>query len=489
MSPVSSTAFQKCENLTARLLACVAVTEKLNEIYAGMPDEVKSIQTSLIDKIKRAADTELQDAILSAFRKIAYPTFENGRQSIGDETSSETAVSLVELAYLALTQPLKGKIIEGKELSYDALERYVEDVMQIELGESANHSIGTIRDWFRTNPALPMVEDDAILDAIVEGVKRLKIGISNGRVWFKPVHNEPLETGISDEGVAPLLKNEYKVLSWREALENQVKALISQEGEKREGNTVIKKYYEGCYEGAPYRLREVVESPPEEWVDLLKESFIVERTEIIEHGFDVALTPSFIEEEEGKSVEAKVDVVSYTAPLSVRVRVEQGTVEPEEGITPFSAVWRLDVKRDEKVELVAEASGICKSVPLIIRIKKGVVRKRALSNKDVGKALVGIEEIKRSEHLKAIAEGIEADNGCIGSFAIESEEHGRVEAKIERVDSKTAAYMVSEIEGILGATARMDVNVFFEEVIVSEIVFQKLKMLNNAVVFEIKENG
>jgi hypothetical protein len=274
------------------------------------------------------------------------------------------------------------------------------------------------------------------------------------------------------------------VLSWREALENQVKALISQEGEKREGNKVIKKYYEVYYEGAPYRLREVVESHPEEWVDLLKEGFIVERTVIIEHGFDVALTPSFIEVEEGKSVVVKVDVGSYSAPLRVRVSVEQGTVEPEEGITPFSAVWRLDAKRDEKVELVVEASGICKSVPLFIRIKKGVVRMHALSNKDVGKALVGIEEIKRGEHLKAIAEGIEAGKGCIGSFAIESEEHGRVESKIERVDSKTVEYMVSEIEGILGAKARMDVNVFFEEVIVSQIVFQKLKMLNNAVVFE-----
>ncbi|MFZ2071554.1 MAG: DUF499 domain-containing protein [Halobacteriota archaeon] len=493
MSPVSSTAstaFRKCEGLTARLLACEAVAEKLNEIYAGMPDEVKSIQKSLIDKIKRATETEIQDAILSAFRKIAYPKFEYGRQSIGDAQSSETAVSLVEHAYLALTQPLTGKIIEEKELSYDALERYVEDVMRIELGESANHSIGTIRDWFRTNPALPMVEDDAILDAIVRGARRLKIGISNGGVWFKPVHNEPPETGMSDEGVVPLLKNEYKVLSWREALENQVKALISQEGEKREGNKVIKKYYEVYYEEAPYRLREVVESHPDDWLDLVKEGFIVERTEIIEHGFDVALTPSFIEVEEGKSVEIKVDVGSYLEPLSVRVSVEQGTVEPgEEGITPFSAVWRLDAKRDEKVELVVEALGICKSVPLIIRIKKGVIRKHALSNKDVGKTLVGIEEIKSSEHLKAIAEGIEAGNGCIGSFAIESEEHGKVEAKIERVDSKTAEYMVSEIEGILGAKARMDVKVFFEEVSVSEIVFQKLKMLNNSVIFEIKESS
>ena len=38
----------------------------------------------------------------------------------------------------------------------------------------------------------------------------------------------------------------------REALENQVKALISQEGEKREGNKVIKKYYEVYYEAVSY---------------------------------------------------------------------------------------------------------------------------------------------------------------------------------------------------------------------------------------------
>ena len=492
MSPVSSTAFQKCEELTARLLACEAVAEKLTEIYAGMPDEVKSIQKSLIDKIKRAAETELQDAILSAFKKIAYPKFENGRQSIGDAQSSETAVSLVEHAYLALTQPLIGKIIEEKELSYDALERYVEDVMQIKLGESANHShsIGTIRDWFRTNPALPMVEDDAILDAIVEGAKRLKIGISDGSggVWFKPVHNEPPETGVKDEGVVPLLKNEYKVLSWREALENQVKALISQEGEKREGNKVIKKYYEVYYEGTPYRLREVVESP-EDWVDLVKEGFIVERTEILEHGFDVTLTPSFVEMEESGPIKVKIDVVSYLEPLNVKLSVERGTVEPEEGITPFSAVWRLDAKRDEQIGLVAEALGIHKSVQLVIRIKKGVIKKRELSHEDVGKTLVGIEEIKSSEHLKAIAEGVEASNGCIGSFAIESEEHGKVEAKIERVDSKTADYMLSEIEEILGAKAKMDVKVLFEEVSISEIVFQKLKMLNKSVIFEIKESS
>ena len=293
---------------------------------------------------------------------------------------------------------------------------------------------------------------------------------------------------MKDEGVVPLLKNEYKVLSWREALENQVKALISQEGEKREGNKVIKKYYEVYYEGTPYRLREVVESP-EDWVDLVKEGFIVERTEILEHGFDVTLTPSFVEIEEGGPIKVKIDVVSYLEPLNVKLSVERGTVEPEEGITPFSAVWRLDAKRDEQIELVAEALGIHKSVQLVIRIKKGVIKKRELSHEDVGKTLVGIEEIKSSEHLKAIAEGVEASNGCIGSFAIESEEHGKVEAKIERVDSKTAEYMLSEIEEILGAKAKMDVKVLFEEVSISEIVFQKLKMLNKSVIFEIKESS
>jgi hypothetical protein len=105
----------------------------------------------------------------------------------------------------------------------------------------------------------------------------------------------------------------------------------------------------------------------------------------------------------------------------------------------------------------------------------------------VGKALEGIKEIKSREHLKAVAEGIEAGNSCIGSFAVESEEHGTVKAKIEDVDSKTAEYLVSEIESILGAQARMDVNVLFEKLDISEIVFQKLKMLNNSVIFELKE--
>ena len=49
--------------------------------------------------------------------------------------------------------------------------------------------------------------------------------------------------------------------------------------------------------------------------------------------------------------------------------------------------------------------------------------------------------------------------------------------------------MLSEIEEILGAKAKMDVKVFFEEVSISEIVFQKLKMLNKSVIFEIKESS
>jgi predicted AAA+ superfamily ATPase len=377
MYPGSRAAFGKCEDLTARLLACEAVAEKLNEIYAGMPNEVKSIQKSLVDKIKSAAETELQDAILSAFRSIAYPHFEDGRQIIGEAQSSETAVSLVEHAYLALNQPLTGKIIE--ELSYDTLKRYVEDVMQIELGASANHSIGTIRDWFRTNPALPMIEDDALNDAITEGARGLKLGISNGNVWFKPVRSKPPESGVHDEGVVPLLKNEYKVLSWQEALDKQVKGLLSQEGEEREGNRVIKRYHEVYYENTPYRLREVVDRHPDEWFDLVKEGFIVLRSEIIEHGFDVRLTPSFVEVEEDKSVEVTVDLRSYSEPLTVKLSVDQGTVEPEEGITPFNAVWNVSAKEDETIELVAEALGFSKAAPLTVRIRKGIIRKAELS--------------------------------------------------------------------------------------------------------------
>lgn len=49
--------------------------------------------------------------------------------------------------------------------------------------------------------------------------------------------------------------------------------------------------------------------------------------------------------------------------------------------------------------------------------------------------------------------------------------------------------MLSEIEEILGAKAKMDVKVLFEEVSISEIVFQKLKMLNKSVIFEIKESS
>ncbi|RZN42180.1 MAG: DUF499 domain-containing protein, partial [Methanophagales archaeon ANME-1-THS] len=279
-----------------------------------------------------------------------------------------------------------------------------------------------------------------------------------------------------------------RVLTWREALDKQVKSLIGREGEKREGNRVIKSYYEVYYENAPYRLKEVVEQNPDEWVDLVKEGFIVERTEVIEHGFDVTLSPSFVEAEKGKTLEIKVDVQSYLEPLRVKLRVAQGAIEPEEGITPFTAVWTLTADRDEKVDLVAEASGVSKIAQLTVRIKKAVVRKAELTPDDIGQLLDGIEEIKSSAHLKAIADCIDASNSCLGSFEIESEQHGRVKADLEKVDAKTAEYMVSEIEGILGARARMDIKVLFEDVVtISEILYQKLKMLNNLVIFTLKK--
>ena len=488
MHPVSDNSYRRCEELTARVLACETVASRLNELYAGMPDEVKSIQKSLVDKIRNASETELQDAILSAFRNIAYPAFSDGRQNIDVARSSESAVSLAEHAYLALQQAMVGKIVE--KMSFEALERYVEDVVDIKLEEDANHSIGTIRDWFRTNPMLPMVEDADVYEAIEEGGKGLKIGISNSDIWFKPVHKQ---VPAREEGYVPEIKGEYKVLSWKKALENQVKKLIGEEIEKKEGIKVIKKYFEVYYEDTPYMLREIVETRPDEWFGLVKDGYIIEREEVIEHGFDITVSPSSIEVDSGEAagVVVKVHVQHYAEPMSVKLIVDRGVIDPAEGKTPFDAVWRLDADKIsesiEKIKLTAEAEGAYKHRELNIRMRKGVVKEPELSGTDVGRALVGICGVRSSENLKIVT-GAVGVYRCSGSIEIQSE-HGGMKVDVEDLESGIAEHTISEIEEILGAFARMNIDVSFDELSISEIIYQKLSRLNNSVMFEIKKSG
>jgi len=72
------------------------------------------------------------------------------------------------------------------------------------------------------------VPKDAILDAIEEGVKKLKIGIrSRGRVNFKKVYTEAPQ--VSEGEAVKILDNNDEVLPWKVALEEQMKNLKRRE--------------------------------------------------------------------------------------------------------------------------------------------------------------------------------------------------------------------------------------------------------------------
>ncbi|HDI75066.1 MAG TPA: DUF499 domain-containing protein, partial [Thermoprotei archaeon] len=228
--------------------------------------------------------------ILAGLNKVAYPSFDTNTHrntfSLADVSMADT---IIESATRALRNIRPAKLYE--ELDFELLE-YLLNQAGINFAESnQTKRVADIIDYFYSNPKLPMVRDEVIKSAILDGVKSLRIGIRKGsRIYFKKVYEcrkpDQCTPPSVEEGEQPhSIELDDVVLPWRTALQEQLEHLKETKEERVAGG--IKRVWHAFYiNGELIPVAEALESFD---LDTLRLSPVVRVVEVIQEGVDVKL--------------------------------------------------------------------------------------------------------------------------------------------------------------------------------------------------------
>lgn len=294
--------------LAKLLLACNMVAEELDSIYTD--SEIRDVMRRKLDKYCKGMDGvegKLVINILAGLNTVAYPSYDERRlQNTFKETSATMADTIVEIAVKTLSSERPPKYYE--ELDFEQLEYMLSQIgIQISSGE-ATRTVSDVIDFFYSNPRLPMVTEKTIKKALLDGVRRLHIGVrSSGRIYFKRVYNctsrQECKPPTIEEGEVPQdLTYSDILLPWRIALLEQLEGLKEVREEKVRGG--IRRVWHAFYiEGDLVPIAKAMEKFE---LDTLRYAPIIRVTEFLEEGVDVKLDKYEIHTTPGEEVAVNV---------------------------------------------------------------------------------------------------------------------------------------------------------------------------------------
>jgi predicted AAA+ superfamily ATPase len=289
-----------------RLIACDDVRSRLDQKYGDKI--VREVMQRKLEEYCRGSEGvegQLLYNILSSLNTVAYPTFKNNRDDI-EKAQAIPGTNIVESALKTLKGVRPQKHYE--ELDFDTLD-YMLRQIGVDLKEGdLERRVREVLDYFYTNPRLPMVSEDQVRTALLEGVRRLSIGVRRGdEIYYKKVVDcrpgECRPPTVVEGNPPPRLQDDDVILPWPKALEEQVKTLRDSDERVEGGIRRIRYYF--YIEGKLYSLREAAKSFD---LDLLRYAPIVKVIEILEEGVDLRLRPQEVKARPGEELEVEVIV-------------------------------------------------------------------------------------------------------------------------------------------------------------------------------------
>jgi predicted AAA+ superfamily ATPase len=230
------------------LIACdevekEGIIDRLSEIFRGKDAEIaKEILRKKLEKYKEGVLERFISSTLNIFDRIAYPDYDEKRltNTVKEVELTPQEDTIITAAEKSLSLTGVGKL--KTDMDFSTLKYYL-DRIGIDISNGEPRTVGTIISYFYSNPRLPAVPKDVILDAIKDGVKKIEIGIrSRGRIYFKKIYTEPPQ--VSEGEAIGMLNDNDEVLPWRIALVEQMKVLkkreLFEEGVRKVEEYVIK---------------------------------------------------------------------------------------------------------------------------------------------------------------------------------------------------------------------------------------------------------
>ena len=338
-----------------KMLAYEEIKDGIDELYQD-EDVRRLVRSKLESHIKGAQGVEgkLAQNILDGLDMVAYPHYRDeggiARNTVG-VVKALGNTNIIEKVSETLERKAPPKVYNKNDLDYPALDLLLSGIgIDISNGER-ERLVQDIIDYFYTNPKLPIVRKEKILDALSRGVERLEIGIrSGGRVFFKRVVR--LRDGDCDPSSLPVMGSppdrvepSDSILPWRLALEEQIRSL---EGvwEKKVGDKVIRSWYGFCIRGSG--VIPVSEALDQYDPALLRDVPLVEVVEEYREGVRLILERSDLLVRPGESVEISVTVERVgDFAGDVYLEVEAGEVIPNRihidgAENTASIAWKLE---------------------------------------------------------------------------------------------------------------------------------------------------
>ena len=294
-------------------------------------------------------------ALAGAFNKIAYPVYLDGRNTIKEVDVPASTASLV----LTVESVLRGEKPEKikYEIDYDTLEFYLKKV-GVDL-KSTSKTINDVIDYFYSNPILPAIPEEAVKNAIAEGLRKLEIGLKCGSsIYFKHIvecEREEECLGVRVVEGWPLqgknISNECEVLPQIDALKQQMELLRQEMMKLEKAITTERTRYYLVYEGKLIPIEDVLRDFDKYSPESLIEAPLVKRKEklIIRVEPEVFLLRDVDPERELQHI-VRIEKIG---PFEGRVfiRVDNGVIEPSEieidkKFTSRQLSWTLKAPKD-----------------------------------------------------------------------------------------------------------------------------------------------
>ena len=488
--------FKPLLETTARIMACDEVIRDIEVKYGKFGEEVVKIQMNMVKDIRGKALEDLETQIVNSFRQVAYPEDDEVRVTKAPSSSK----SVVENVYSALLS--KGKIVD--EFDFDWLVETLRGV-GVEVLRPEGYRVSELIAIIRMNTRLPMIEDSHVSEAIKNAILDLRIGLErDGEVFFKKVYKEVPSS--EEEGNPPSAVKPRDIILPREtALHRQVCSLLKKEKDlivpRGDKDFRVKTWYEvyppSSEVGIP--LKSLVTGGEdcrvkEEYFDMVLWGHIVEKREetpITEGEFELEIEVPQVKEKPGKPVQLEVRVMplgrdSFTVELSVNHgELDSYEVKLEDG-KPVAVTWTIIMPETRTIATIEGRSPKrtrYRDVSLIPDLGTEIVETDTLKEEHKGMLLTSILDIEDVETLSLIPENVKGT--VSGSLRID---RPLWEGRFEGVDREVLAYLVREMEELLEGRANLDVDLSLsEEVIIDDLLFEKLRPLNGKVRFRLRK--
>jgi predicted AAA+ superfamily ATPase len=353
---------------------------KSSKISAQELEIAREIYRSKIDRYCGDARLNFYTLVISALSKVAYPVMKNTTRTIAETDIAIKTTSIIFGVEQALSREGLRKI--RFDLDFDTF-RFLLNSIGVDLN-SAVRKVGDIIDYFYSNPKLPAVPEEAIREAMAEGVRKLEIGLRCGnRVYFKNIvtcesEEQCLQVGrVEGEPItSKAVADNCEVLPYVEALKDQMKGLEGREW--YEGVVKIVEDYYIVLDKKLVSVKNVLESFKEYDPVVLKEAPLVKLVRRVV--VDIEPREHVVRARPGEEIQHKL-VIKRSGPFRgvLRIRTSYGEAQPsfisiDERFTEGLVIWTLKVPTKPGsysyvIELVVEDGRIIASARLNVVVE------------------------------------------------------------------------------------------------------------------------